>query len=102
MLAATGEQGLRLLRSRLGRIDWLYTKAELPGLVDGWILADEFHRARPGRPVLYGVAPHAMRRARKDEVLLAAPVQADLVAGLFLALGERADGAPSEPARRAA
>ena len=46
-LAAMGEQGLVLLREWPRRIDWLYTKAELPGLVDGWILADEFHQAHP-------------------------------------------------------
>ena len=34
-LAAMGEQGLVLLREWPCRIDWLYTKAELPGLVDG-------------------------------------------------------------------
>jgi len=44
-LAATGEQGLVLLREWPRRIGWLYTKAELPGLVGGWILADEFHQA---------------------------------------------------------
>src|SRR3954464_6237899 len=54
-LAATGEQGLVLLREWPRRIDWLYTKAELPGLVDGWILADEFHQAYPSRPVFYRV-----------------------------------------------
>ena len=49
-LAATGEQGLVLLREWPCRIDWLYTKAELPGLVDGWILADEFpHKAFAAR-----------------------------------------------------
>ena len=34
-LAATGEQGLLMLREWPRRIDWLYTKTELPGLVDG-------------------------------------------------------------------
>jgi CheY-like chemotaxis protein len=56
-LAATGEQGLLLLRQWPRRIGWLYTKTELPGLIDGWILADEFHRAHPSRPVLYGFPP---------------------------------------------
>src|SRR5215204_1612649 len=59
ILAATVEQGLLLLREWPRRIGWLYTKAELPGLVDGWILADEFHQAHPSRPELYGFPPHA-------------------------------------------
>src|SRR3954447_17681132 len=56
-LAATGEQGLRMLCEWPRRIDWLYTKTDLPRLVDGWILADEFHQAHPSRPVLYGAPP---------------------------------------------
>src|SRR5215203_6746629 len=54
-LAATGEQGSRVLREWPRRVDRLYTKTDLPGLVDGWILADEFYQAHPSRPVLYGV-----------------------------------------------
>src|SRR3954447_24796574 len=99
LLAATGEEGLRLLRNRLGDVDWLYTKADLPGLVDGWILGDEFHQVRRGRPVLYGVAPHATRPARVGEVLLALPVDARGVAAIFVSL---TGSAASGPARRAA
>src|SRR5919107_416972 len=60
-LAPTGEQGLLLLREWPRRIGWLYTTAELPGLVDGWILADEFHQAHPSRPELYGF-PHTRKQ----------------------------------------
>ena len=59
--AATGEQGLVLLREWPRRIGWLYTEAELPGLVDGWILADESHQAHPTRPELYGF-PHTRKQ----------------------------------------
>src|SRR5215204_1216062 len=54
--AGTGERAFVLLREWPRRIDWLYTAVELSGLVDGWILADEFHQAHPSRPVLYGRA----------------------------------------------
>jgi CheY-like chemotaxis protein len=50
--AETGEQALLILRKWPRRIDWLFTRTALPGLVDGWILADEFHQTHPGRPVL--------------------------------------------------
>src|ERR671914_649190 len=40
--AHTGEQALLLLVQERGRIDCLFTAVELPGLVDGWMLADEF------------------------------------------------------------
>jgi CheY-like chemotaxis protein len=42
---------LELCRQRAG-IAWLVTKTRLPGLVDGWILADEFHRHHGSRPVV--------------------------------------------------
>jgi len=50
--AETGEQALLILRKWQRRIDWLLTRTALPGLVDGWILADEFHQTHPDRPVL--------------------------------------------------
>lgn len=52
--AETGERALRILRQPPRRIDWLFTTIRLPGLVDGWMLADEFHRARPGKTVILG------------------------------------------------
>jgi len=42
---------LELCRQR-SRIAWLVTKTRLPGLLDGWILADEFHRHHASRPVV--------------------------------------------------
>jgi CheY-like chemotaxis protein len=50
----TGEQALLLLREHRGAIDWLVTSRTLPGLVDGRILADEFHSYHPMRAVLLG------------------------------------------------
>jgi len=73
-LAATGEQGLLLLREWPRRIGWLYTEAELPGLVDGWILADEFHRTHPSRPLLYGVLPHVKCQLHERGIALTTPV----------------------------
>lgn len=50
--ASTGERALLALREEGARIDWLVTKADLPGLVCGTILADEYRTRRPERPVL--------------------------------------------------
>jgi DNA-binding response OmpR family regulator len=47
--AATGEQAFCLLRDWRHTIGWLYVRADLPGLIDGWILADEYHDTRPDR-----------------------------------------------------
>jgi two-component system, OmpR family, response regulator len=49
----TGEAAMTLLRSNQGEVDWLYTDIRLPGLVDGWRVADEFRFSHPARPVIY-------------------------------------------------
>jgi CheY-like chemotaxis protein len=61
--AATGEQGFIRLRDWSKPIGWLYTKATLPGLVDGWILADEYHDTHPDRSaVIFAAEPrHSLR-----------------------------------------
>ncbi|MBD2750212.1 response regulator [Microvirga sp. BT688] len=48
----TGNAGLLSLCQQQAQIDWLVTRVRLPGLVDGWLLADEYHRHNPGRPVV--------------------------------------------------
>src|SRR5689334_2984743 len=100
--AATGEQGLVRLREWPRRIDWLYTKAELPGLVDGWILADEFHQAHPSRPVLYRIPRHAKRPSHKRGIVLTTPVSAWRVAEVLLSLRQSRDVPAAEVTRWAA
>jgi CheY-like chemotaxis protein len=101
-LAATGEQGLVLLREWPRRIGWLYTEAELPGLVDGWILADEFHQAHPSRPVLYGVPRHAKHRSHERGIVLSTPVSPRMVAEVLLRLSQSEDVPAAEVTRWAA
>jgi CheY-like chemotaxis protein len=88
VLASTGEQGLVLLRDRSRRIDWLYTKTDLPGLVDGCMLADEFQRAYSGRLVLYGVGPGEKGSVLGRGIVVDGPVK---VVEALLALSERED-----------
>ncbi len=47
-----GDQALLILCHQGEEIDWLVSKVSLPGLVCGWILADEYHEHHPGRPAL--------------------------------------------------
>src|SRR5215207_5514488 len=68
--AVTGERALVLLREWPHHIDWLYTAIELPGLVDGWILADEYHQTHPSRPVIYADGKSLERRAKPYAVFL--------------------------------
>jgi DNA-binding NtrC family response regulator len=52
--AQTGERALLVLREDRAGVDWLVTRQVLPGLVDGPMLADEFHTHHPSHPVLIG------------------------------------------------
>jgi CheY-like chemotaxis protein len=48
----TGNAGLLSLCQQQAHINWLVTRVKLPGLVDGWLLADEYHRHNSGRPAI--------------------------------------------------
>ena len=66
--ADTGEKAFLALRDWSHRIGWLYTRAVLPGLVDGWILADEYHDMHGNRPVILAGAEQRIS-SRGDRVL---------------------------------
>ncbi|MCF4129784.1 response regulator [Methylobacterium sp. SyP6R] len=53
LTASSGEAALTLLREHGARIDWLLTDIRLPGLVDGWGVAEAYRRIQPLRPVIY-------------------------------------------------
>ena len=57
--ARTGEAALALMIEQRDALAWLVAKAELPGLVCGRVLADEFSRWHPARSavVLATIAP---------------------------------------------
>ena len=83
--ARTGEAALALMIEQRDRIAWLVAKAELPGLVCGRVLADEFSRWHPA----------------SSAVVLAtiAPVQAvETMKGIRAAAGARAPLAVAGPA----
>ncbi|MCC2653703.1 MAG: hypothetical protein K0Q60_3869 [Microvirga sp.] len=52
MAVPTGDRALLALCHLGEEIDWLVSKVCLPGLVCGWILADEYHEHHPDRPAL--------------------------------------------------
>jgi CheY-like chemotaxis protein len=82
-LASTGAEALVTLRARPARTDWLVAPVELSGLVDGYILADEFHAAHPGRLVLLTGGEQFAGAAASDIVRLRHPARPDeVVAGL--------------------
>jgi DNA-binding NtrC family response regulator len=75
--AETGERAFLTLRDRSRPIDWLYTRARLPGLIDGWILADEYHDSHPDRAAVIAV-PEA-RLSRSGDTLLTQPTLATVL-----------------------
>src|SRR5215203_3139969 len=66
--ADTGEHAFTILRDWQHPIGWLYTRATLPILIDGWILADEYHDMHPARPVIIA-APQARLSTCGDVIL---------------------------------
>jgi CheY-like chemotaxis protein len=74
LTATTGEQAFSLLRDWRHPIDWLYTRAILPGLIDGWILADQYRDNHPNRAAVIGA--HEARFSSRGDVLLNEPTPA--------------------------
>lgn len=64
LTASSGEAALTVLRHKGQDIDWLFTDIGLPGLVDGWSVADEYRRTHPDRPIIY--ASTASRRSGRS------------------------------------
>ena len=60
----SGEKALAILQDRKQEIDWLFTDIRLPGVIDGWRVADEFRLNHPLRPVVYatGYSPEEPRQ----------------------------------------
>jgi CheY-like chemotaxis protein len=49
---SSGERALLTLCERRDGVEWLVSKVSLPGLICGWLLADEYHQHHPDRPAL--------------------------------------------------
>jgi DNA-binding NtrC family response regulator len=64
----TGVNAFLALRDRSRPIGWLYAPVVLPGLIDGWILADAYHEMHKDRAVILSGA-EARVSAQGDIVL---------------------------------
>jgi DNA-binding NtrC family response regulator len=71
LVAETGEQAFSTMRDRRGLIGWLYTRVALPGLIDGWILADEYHDTHATRAVVLSAAE--ARSSQRGDIVLHHP-----------------------------
>src|SRR5215212_10669287 len=92
--AGAGERALLILRQRPRRVEWLVAGSGLPGLVDGWMLADEFHQAHPGRPVL--LASRDADRPSRTHAIVVAPASPAAVVEVLQRL-TLSDPQPGQP-----
>ena len=69
--ASSGQSAFSLLRDWDHPVDWLYARADLHDLVDGWILADEFHHTHPHRAAV--IAASRQRISDHGHVVLSEP-----------------------------
>jgi len=65
---SSGAQAFHVLRDRTHPVDWLFSRATMPGLIDGWILADEYRDSHPTRAAVIA-APQAKVSAQGHVVL---------------------------------
>jgi len=105
LTASTGERAFVTLRVWSRPVGWLYTRAELPGLVDGWILADEYHDSRPGRAVVLSASD--IRPSTASHIILKQPTPTAIFETICQAITARARAvvaarAGSDDMRRAA
>ena len=92
--AATGESAFSLLRDWHRPIGWLYTRADLPGLIDGWILADEYRDGHPHRAAV--IAASRERVSAQGHVVLGEPsLAAALDALLAIASAKVVEAGPA-------
>jgi CheY-like chemotaxis protein len=67
----SGAQAFHVLRDWHCPIDWLFSRASLPGLIDGWILADEYHDSHPNRAAV--IATSQARVSAQGHIILKDP-----------------------------
>lgn len=94
---SSGEAALTSIRETGPTIDWLFTDINLPGLVDGWSVADAFRALHPRRPVVYASSgTYPRNRAVSDSLFVAKPFRmqpiAELARSIAAASGLRAAG----------
>jgi len=99
--AETAERAFLALRDWSRPVDWLYTRACLPSLIDGWILADEYRDRQRKRAVI--IAASEARESREGDIVLDHPSVAavlDMLRHMIEAARTNAAGAPADMGRQ--
>jgi CheY-like chemotaxis protein len=100
--AATGSTGLLTLCRHQSAVDWLVAKVKLPGLIDGWLLADEYHRHHGDRPAILLSGEMERSECPSVDALFIPPVSPMRVLETLKALVESRRQPKPFPASRAA
>ena len=95
--ASSGEAALTTLRTGAADLDWLLTDINLPGLIDGWTVADAFRDLYPERPVIYASTRAGFdRRPVSGSLFMRKPFQIrEIVALARMMAAERSPLLPS-------
>ena len=96
--ADTGEKALAVLRDKTRNIDWLFTDIRLPGVIDGWRVADEFRLTHPFRPVVYATAytPEQSRQQLHGSYFFRKPYRPEQIVAAFRRLSTDLQGGIAE------
>ncbi|ACA14850.1 response regulator receiver protein [Methylobacterium sp. 4-46] len=81
--ASSGEAALTLLRRHGPAVDWLFTDIVLPGLIDGWMVAEAYRALHATRPVVFAsTTVHLDPRRARGGIVLQKPFALDDVVGV--------------------
>jgi two-component system, OmpR family, response regulator len=93
-----GEPALALLQDPTHEIDWLFTDIRLPGVIDGWRVADEFRLTHPFRPVVYATAyAPEQERQLQGSYFFRKPYRPAQIVAAFRRLSAELEWRTSEP-----
>jgi len=81
VVTGSGEQAFHVLRDWTRPVDWLFSRARLPGLIDGWILADEYHDNHPARAAV--IAATQARVSAQGHIVLKDPSPAAVLDSMW-------------------
>jgi CheY-like chemotaxis protein len=98
MTAETGRRGFALLRDRRNPIGWLCTRAVLESLIDGRVLADEYHSTHPERPVI--IATSDARSSASGDLVLEDPTPSAVADTVRRAIGAKQSAVLTNPSQQ--
>jgi CheY-like chemotaxis protein len=98
LTAETGRRAFSLLRDWRNPIGWLYTRAVLDSMIDGRVLADEYHSTHPERPVI--IAASDTRSSASGDIVLKDPTPSAAADAVRRAIGAKPFAVLANPSQQ--